>query len=61
VRQAVLDLCKQRNVKFLNAGNTNPNSSTYIITQLQQGAMVIEAGEPVAILGREYSKRKMPV
>ena len=61
VRTQVLDLCKQHNVRFLNAGNTNPNSSTYIITQLQQGAMVIEAGEPVAIMGREYSKRKMPV
>ena len=61
VRTTVLDLCKQHNVKFLNAGNTIPTSSTYIITQLQQGAMVIEAGEPVAIMGREYSKRKMPV
>lgn len=61
VRQTVLDLCKQHGVMFLNAGNTNPNSSTYIITQLQQGAKVIEAGEAVAIMGREYSKRKMPV
>ena len=57
----VLDLCKQHGVSFLNAGNTIPTSSTYIITQLQQGALVIEAGEPVAIMGREYSKRKMPV
>ena len=61
VRQKVLDLCKKNNVKFLNAANTNKDSSDYIIKQLTDGAMVLECGEDSAIIGREYTKRKMPV
>ncbi len=56
VRQAVLDACKKHNVKFLqgdNAGN--------IVEMIKQGAMVNEAPESAAIVGREYTKRKMPV
>jgi len=56
VRQAVLDACKKHNVMFLqgdNAGN--------IVAMIQQGAMVNEAPESAAIVGREYTKRKMPV
>jgi hypothetical protein len=60
-RQRVLDLCKQHNVRFLNAGNNDPNSSTYVLKQIQDGAMVIESGEASAIAGREFTKRKMPV
>ena len=61
VRQKVLDLCKKNNVKFLNAANTDKNSSDYIIKQIQDGAMVLECGEDSAIQGREFTKRKMPV
>ena len=49
VRQKVLDLCKKNNVKFLNAANTDKNSSDYIIKQIQDGAMVLECGEDSAI------------
>jgi hypothetical protein len=61
VRQTVLDLCKKNNVRFLNAANTDPNSSDFIIKQIKDGAMVLECGEDSAIMGREYTKRKMPV
>ena len=61
VRQAVLDACKKNKVMFLNAANTDKNSSDYIIKQLTDGAMVLECGEDSAIIGREYTKRKMPV
>jgi 4-hydroxy-2-oxoheptanedioate aldolase len=61
VRQQVLDLCKQHKVMFLNAGNNNPDSSTYTIKQIREGAMVIESDEASAVAGREFSKRKMPV
>ena len=61
VRQAVLDACKKNKVMFLNAGDANPNSPDYAIKQIQDGAMVLEAPESAAIVGREYSKRKMPV
>src|SRR5215471_4989266 len=61
VRQKVLDLCKKNKVRFLNAANTDKNSSDYIIKQLQDGAMVLECGEDAAIMGREFTKRKMPV
>ena len=61
IRQHVLDLCKKNKVNFLNAANTDKTSSDYIITQIKDGAMVLECGEDAAIEGREYTKRKMPV
>jgi 4-hydroxy-2-oxoheptanedioate aldolase len=61
VRQNVLNLCKKNNVRFLNAANTDSNSSDFIIKQIKDGAMVLECGEDSAIMGREYTKRKMPV
>ena len=56
VRQAVIDSCKKHNVRFLqgaNAGN--------VVAMIQQGGMVLEAPEAAAIVGREFTKRKMPV
>jgi 4-hydroxy-2-oxoheptanedioate aldolase len=61
VRQATLDACKKNKVQFLNAVNTDPKSLTYVVTQIQQGCMVCAGGEAASIIGREYSKRKMPV
>jgi 4-hydroxy-2-oxoheptanedioate aldolase len=61
VRQAVLDACKKNKVMFLNAGSAVQNSPDYVVKQIQDGAMVLEAPESAAIVGREYSKRKMPV
>jgi hypothetical protein len=61
VRQKVLDLCKKNNVKFLNGASTDKNSLDYVIKQIQDGAMVLECGEDAAIMGREFTKRKMPV
>ena len=56
VRQAVLDSCKKHNVKFLQGSN-----ATNIVAMIQQGAMMHEAPESAAIVGREFTKRKMPV
>jgi hypothetical protein len=56
VRQAVLDACKRHNVKFLQGDNANN-----IVAMIQQGAMVHEAPESAAIVGREFTKRRMPV
>jgi 4-hydroxy-2-oxoheptanedioate aldolase len=61
VRKKVLDLCKQHNIQFLNAGSTDKNALDYVIKQIQDGARVLESGEEAAILGREFTKRKMPV
>jgi 4-hydroxy-2-oxoheptanedioate aldolase len=61
VRQRVLDLCKQHDLKFLNAGKVDDNSVDSIIRQIKDGAMVIESNEATAIKGREYTKRRMPV
>ena len=61
VRQKVLDLCKQHKIQFLNAGSTDKNALDYVIGQIQDGARVIESGEDSAIIGREFTKLKMPV
>jgi 4-hydroxy-2-oxoheptanedioate aldolase len=60
VRQNVLDLCKKNNVKFLNAANALPGHNN-IIQQIKDGTMVVSGNEAGAIMGREYTKRKMPV
>ena len=49
------------NIQFLNAGSTDKNALDYVIGQIQDGARVIESGEDSAIIGREFTKRKMPV
>ena len=61
VRKRVLDLCKKNKVKFLNAGTTDPKKLDYVVGQIDDGAMVLECGEDAAIMGREHTKRKMPV
>ncbi|HEX4269877.1 MAG TPA: hypothetical protein VHZ32_00755 [Rhizomicrobium sp.] len=61
VRQKVLDLCKQYKIQFLNAGSTDKSALDYVVGQIQDGARVIESGEDSAIIGREFTKRKMPV
>jgi len=55
-RQAVLDSCKRHKVRFLQGANANN-----IVQYIQEGAMVNEAPEAAAIVGREFTKRKMPV
>jgi len=61
VRTGVLNACKKNKVSFLNASSADPNSTAYSITQIKDGALVLEGNEESAIIGREYSKRKMPV
>jgi len=48
-------------VMFLNAGTTDPKKLDYVVGQIDDGAMVLECGEDAAIMGREHTKRKMPV
>lgn len=63
VRQKVLAECKRNNVKFLNAAETEPGHNN-VIQQIKDGTMVVatgQGGEAVATMGREYTKRKMPV
>ncbi len=55
-RQAVLDACKKHNVKFLQG-----STATNIVAMIQQGSQIHEAPESAAIVGREFTKRKMPV
>ena len=57
----VIGLCKKYNVRYLAGGSTNPDAPNFVHKVIDSGQMVIESGEDVAIMGREYSKRKMPV
>jgi 4-hydroxy-2-oxoheptanedioate aldolase len=52
----VLVACKANNVRFLHAATPET-----IVSWIQHGAMVIEASEEVAKVGRAYTKRTMPV
>ncbi len=61
VRAKVLAECKKNNVRFLNASSPDPNNPNYVITQIKDGAMLMGATEKITQIGREYTKRKMPV
>jgi 4-hydroxy-2-oxoheptanedioate aldolase len=59
--QNVIALCKKHNIRYLAGASTDPNAANFVHKAIDGGMMVIESGEDVAIMGREYSKRKMPV
>ena len=61
VRKMILDLCKKRNIRFLNYGTVVPGTFNYVIDQIKEGAMYMVGTEATAIMAREYTKRKMPV
>ncbi|HUO23213.1 MAG TPA: hypothetical protein VMU59_11915 [Caulobacteraceae bacterium] len=61
VRLRVLAECKKNNIRFLNASSADPNDPNYAITQIKDGAMIMGGSEKAAQLGREFTKRKMPV
>ena len=61
IRTTVRDLCHKNGVHFLNLGTSDPSDPDYVITQIKDGTMVMESPEEAAIIGREYTKRKMPV
>jgi 4-hydroxy-2-oxoheptanedioate aldolase len=61
IRRMILNLCKQKNIRFLNALSAAPDSPNYIIGQLKDGTMFGPASEEVAIMAREHTKRRMPV
>lgn len=52
----VLAACKANKVRFLHAATPQT-----VVDWIQRGAMVIEATEEVAKVGRAYTKRTMPV
>jgi 4-hydroxy-2-oxoheptanedioate aldolase len=60
VRRNVLDLCKKNKVMFLNAANAGSGHNN-VVQQIKDGTMVVSGNEAAAIMGREYTKRKMPV
>ena len=63
VRQKVLAACKKNKVMFLNAAETEEGHN-HVVQQIKDGTMVVATGregEKVAQIGREYTKRKMPV
>ena len=61
IRTNVRDLCKKNNVKFQWGGSPDPKDPGYVLTALDFGTMMFEGNEPGAIIGREHTKRRMPV
>lgn len=61
IQDTVRELCAKNNVHFLNLGTSDPSDPDYVITQIKAGTMIMESPEEAAIIGREYTKRKMPV
>jgi 4-hydroxy-2-oxoheptanedioate aldolase len=60
VRAKVLAECRKNNIRFLNSSSDQPGDS-YVTDQIKDGAMLMGGPEKAAIMGREFTKRKMPV
>ncbi|WP_448664185.1 hypothetical protein ACG3SL_05780 [Sphingomonas sp. CJ20] len=55
-RARVLAACKKNGVRFLDANNART-----IVSSIRDGARVMETNEETALIGREFTKRRMPV
>jgi len=60
IHDKVLALCKKNNVKYLNLVNTTPGFNN-VYNQIRDGAMLMVGSEDAVLMGREHTKRKMPV
>ncbi len=62
IRAKVLAECKKNKLRFLNSASADPTNESYVITQIKDGARLMGGNsEKVTQLGREFTKRKMPV
>jgi 4-hydroxy-2-oxoheptanedioate aldolase len=63
VGENVRQLCKKNNVRFLHISpNTDPSNPFFVNREIDEGVMVFESDDvATAIMGREHSKRKMPI
>lgn len=61
IGEKVLAECKKNNLKFLSGVRDDPNSPNYVIDRIKAGASLLVGSEKAAQIGREYTKRKMPV
>ena len=61
IRDKVLALCKQHNIKYLNAATPAPGGFNYVLDQIRDGAMLMVGSEETVLMGREHTKRKMPI
>lgn len=55
-RKRVMAACKANGVRLLDIG-----SEKTVVDSIRQGAMVMETDEQTALIGRTYTKRRMPV
>ncbi|HEY1878186.1 MAG TPA: hypothetical protein VGG66_11985, partial [Rhizomicrobium sp.] len=61
VHDMVLRLCKKHNVRYLNLATNVAGTFNYVLNQMRDGAMLLVGSEETAFVGREYTKRKMPI
>ena len=61
VHFSVLSLCKKHNVRYLNLATNVPGTFNYVLNQIRDGAMLLVGSEETALVGREFTKRRMPI
>ena len=61
VHDMVLRLCKKHNVRYLNLATNVPGTFNYVLNQIGDGAMLLVGSEETAFVGREHTKRRMPI
>jgi len=60
IHDKVLALCKKNNVKYLNLCNSTPGFNN-VHNQIRDGAMLMVGNEETVLMGREHTKRRMPI
>jgi 4-hydroxy-2-oxoheptanedioate aldolase len=60
IHDKVLALCKKYDVKYLNLCNSAPGFNN-VQSQIRDGAMLMVGNEDTVLMGREFTKRRMPI
>ena len=58
---ALLELGKKHSVRYLNMATNAPGTFNHVLNQINDGAMLLVGTEETCLIGREHTKRKMPI
>jgi 4-hydroxy-2-oxoheptanedioate aldolase len=61
VHDKVLGLSRKHNVRYLNMATNAPGTFNHVLNQINDGAMLLVGSEETCLIGREHTRRKMPI
>lgn len=61
IHDKVLGLSKKHGVRYLNMATNAPGTFNHVLNQINDGAMLLVGTEETCWVGREHTRRKMPI